>query len=67
MTGPEVALRWLADENFNNDILRALLRRSPDVDVVRAQDAGLTGVDDEALLAWLRHNYGFCLRMTSPP
>jgi len=45
-------LRWLADENFNNDILRALLRRSPDVDVVRAQDAGLTGVDDEALLAW---------------
>jgi hypothetical protein len=28
MTGPEVALRWLADENFNNDILRALLRRS---------------------------------------
>jgi len=45
-------LRWLADENFNNDILRALLRRSPGIDVVRAQDAGLTGVDDESLLAW---------------
>jgi hypothetical protein len=45
-------LRWLADENFNNDILRALFRRNPGIDVVRAQDAGLTSADDEALLAW---------------
>ena len=45
-------LRWLADENFNNDILRALFRRNPGIDVVRAQDAGLTGIDDQALLAW---------------
>ena len=45
-------MRWLADENFNNDILRALRRRNHDIDIVRAQDAGLTGVDDEALLAW---------------
>ena len=45
-------MRWLADENFNNDILRALFRRDPDIDVIRAQDAGLTGIDDEALLAW---------------
>jgi hypothetical protein len=29
-------LRWLADENFNNDILRALSRRRPGIDVVRA-------------------------------
>ena len=35
---------WLADENFNNDILRALFRLNPDIDVVRAQDAGLPGV-----------------------
>lgn len=45
-------MRWLADENFNNDILRALRRRSPSIDIVRAQDVGLTGVDDEAVLAW---------------
>jgi Domain of unknown function (DUF5615) len=45
-------LRWLADENFNNDIVRALLRRKPAFDVVRAQDVGLTGIDDGALLAW---------------
>jgi len=45
-------LRWLADENFNNDILRALSRASRDLDIVRAQDVGLTGTGDEALLAW---------------
>ena len=44
-----VALRWLADENFNNDILRALFCRNPGINVVRAQDAGLTSADDEAL------------------
>src|ERR1019366_5023919 len=43
---------WLANENFNNDILRALFRRKPGIDVVRAQDVALTGIDDEALLAW---------------
>ena len=45
-------LRWLANENFNNDIVRALFRRKPGIDVVRAQDVGLTGIDDQALLAW---------------
>jgi hypothetical protein len=34
-------LRWLADENFNNDILRALFRSNPAIDIVRAQDVGL--------------------------
>jgi hypothetical protein len=53
---PDAAVRWLADENFNNDILRALLRKLPGIDLVRAQDAGLTGVDDEALLAWAAAN-----------
>jgi len=45
-------LRWLADENFNNDILRAIRRRHPTVDILRVQDAGLRGADDEAVLAW---------------
>jgi hypothetical protein len=31
---------------------RALFRASPGVDIIRVQDAGLTGIDDEALLAW---------------
>jgi len=45
-------LRWLADENFNNDIVRGLRRRNPKIDLVRAQDAGLTKFDDERLLDW---------------
>ena len=30
------------DENFNGDVLRGLLRRSPHLDVVRVQDCGLS-------------------------
>jgi hypothetical protein len=41
-----------ADENFNNNIVRGLLRRKPDLDVVRIQDAGLSGVDDPDILEW---------------
>ena len=44
--------RFLADENFNNDLLRALVRRLPDLDIVRAQDTAVAGADDPALLAW---------------
>lgn len=45
-------LRLAADENFNNDIVRGLLRRKPNLDLVRVQDVGLTGVDDPEVLAW---------------
>ncbi len=45
-------LQWLADENFNNDIIRALFRAKWDLDIVRAQDVGLTRAADEAVLAW---------------
>jgi hypothetical protein len=45
-------VRWLADENFNNDIVRALLRRNPSLDLIRAQDVGLSGVSDPELLGW---------------
>jgi hypothetical protein len=39
-----------ADENFNSDIVRGLVRRKPDLDIVRVQDAGLSGADDAAVL-----------------
>ncbi len=45
-------VRFAADENLNNHIVRGLLRRQPDLDIVRIQDVGLTGIDDEALLDW---------------
>jgi len=40
------------DENFNNDIVRGLLRRNPNLDVVRVQDVGLAQADDPAVLEW---------------
>ena len=45
-------LRLAADENFNNDIVRGLLRRKPDLDIVRVQDVGLSGADDPTILEW---------------
>ena len=41
-----------ADENLNNAIVRGLLRRKPDLDVVRIQDVGLSGADDTTVLEW---------------
>jgi hypothetical protein len=45
-------LRLAADENFNNDIVRGLLRREPGLDIVRIQDVGLSGADDPTVLEW---------------
>jgi len=45
-------LRLGADENFNSNIVRGLLRRKPDVDIVRIQDVGLSGADDPTVLEW---------------
>lgn len=45
-------LLLVADENFNNDILRGLLRRDPSLDVVRIQDVGLTQAPDPVVLEW---------------
>jgi len=45
-------IRLAIDENFNNDILRGLLRREPHLDIVRIQDVGLSGADDPTVLNW---------------
>jgi hypothetical protein len=45
-------LRLVADENLNNDIVRGLLRRRPDLDIVPVQDVGLSGADDPTVLRW---------------
>ncbi len=46
-------MRLLLDENFNNNILRGLLRRNRDLDVIRAQDVPeVVGKDDPTLLEW---------------
>ncbi|NJL88547.1 MAG: DUF5615 family PIN-like protein [Coleofasciculaceae cyanobacterium SM2_1_6] len=45
-------VRFLADENFNNQIVRGILRQSPSIDIVRIQDVGLSGADEPSVLAW---------------
>lgn len=45
-------LRLLADQNFDNDIVRGVLRRNPRIDLVRVQDVGLIGAEDPEVLEW---------------
>jgi uncharacterized protein (DUF4213/DUF364 family) len=45
-------IRFLMDENFDNRILRGLLRRLPQLDIIRVQDVGLMNTDDEIILDW---------------
>lgn len=49
-------LRFLADENFNNQIVRGVLRRNSDVDIVRIYDVGLAEADDPTVLEWAAQN-----------
>ncbi|MFL6234580.1 MAG: DUF5615 family PIN-like protein [Thermoanaerobaculia bacterium] len=45
-------LRLAADENFNGIIVRGLLRRNPDLDILRVQDTGVSEADDPTVLEW---------------
>ena len=47
-----MSLRFLADEDFDNDIVRGLLRRCPTLDIVRVQDVTLSGQPDPVVLEW---------------
>ena len=45
-------VQFLADENFNNQIVRGILRKQSRIDIVRVQDVGLSGADDPTVLSW---------------
>ena len=45
-------VKFLADENFNNQIVRGVLRQNSTIDLVCVQDVGLSGASDPAVLAW---------------
>lgn len=50
-------MRFVADENLNGDVLRGVRARRPHVDIVRVQNAGLSGASDPDLLDWAaRHD-----------
>lgn len=47
-----MSLRFLVDEDFDNDIVRGMLRHLPTLDIVRVQDVDLSGTSDPIVLAW---------------
>lgn len=53
-------MKFLADENFNNDILRGVWRRIPDADFIRVQDTTIAGAEDPIVLEYAV-TYGYIL------
>lgn len=45
-------LRLAADEDLDHRIVRGVRQRNPAVDLVRVQEAGLSGESDPAVLGW---------------
>jgi hypothetical protein len=45
-------IRFAADENLNDFIVRGLLRRRPDLDIVRIRDTEMRQAGDPAILEW---------------
>ena len=45
-------LSLASDADFNGILFRALLRRQPDLDLIRVQDVGLRTAADPDILAW---------------
>lgn len=45
-------LRTACDADFNRQLYRALLRREPNLDMIRVQDVGLRTANDQDILAW---------------
>ena len=47
-----ILLQLVSDENFHGGIVRGLRRLFSNLDLVRVQDVGLSGINDPALLSW---------------
>jgi hypothetical protein len=45
-------MKFLADENFNNDIVRGVRGRIPDANFTRVQDTEIAGADDPRMLEY---------------
>ena len=45
-------IRFAVDEDFNNDVVRALGRNLPDLDIVGVREAGHGGWADPDVLTW---------------
>ena len=63
-------LRLLSDEDFNGNVVAGVRRSYPEIDVVRAQDVGLSGQEDPDVLAWAAEQNRILLtndKRTIPP
>ncbi len=45
-------LRLVSDEDFNGHVVAGVCRSYPEIDLVRAQNVGLSGHKDPQILAW---------------
>ena len=45
-------IKILADQNFSGPVVRGLLRRLPDLDLIRTSDVGIGHFSDPQILAW---------------
>jgi hypothetical protein len=45
-------MKFAADENLNNEIIRRLQNRLPDIDIVRIQDSPVYQQADDIMLEW---------------
>jgi len=45
-------MRFLADEDFDNRIIRGLMRRLPALNLIRVQDTEVAEAEDSVVLAW---------------
>ena len=59
-------LRYLADEDFDNRILKAFLRSAPGLHWIRVQDVGLSGSQDELALDFAAVHQRVVLRAMFP-
>ena len=54
-------MKWLADENFDNDIIRGIWRRLSGFDLIRVQDVpDISGSGDSEMLALATANDERC-------
>jgi len=45
-------LKFAADENFSMHVVKGVLRRHAEIDIVRVQDVGLRGASDSSVIQW---------------
>jgi len=47
-----VAAKFLVDENLMRKVVQGILRRNSEIDILRVQQVGLSGVGDPEILEW---------------